>query len=195
MAATETLETLPGDYLPHVIERALARAGDAGGAVRFTFNGATVEVTGDQTSEEVRAAIETQWEAEAAAYRASPAGIKAAAAAEARLAHYQREHDALTAMPIVSLGEAALVKWVGRYADAADHIGVRGRNTFAVAEALEAAGYARNDACGLPEAEYEQPSVMARYIIGQAIDCLRRGMGPHPVTQKFVDEYRRITAA
>lgn len=195
MADVETLETFAGERLFDVCDRAVVRADQRRSPVRIAFNGVAVIVQPGRHASSVEIEVHRLMDANAAAYRASPAGRKATADAQARLDSCQHEHDTLTSMPIATLSEAALMDWLARYTDAADHIGVKGRDTAAVADALEAAGYKPGDACGLPEADYLNPRTMARYVVGQAIDCLRSGMGPHPVTHKFIDEYRRLSSA
>lgn len=191
----EDFRTQPGDYLPKVVERVVARANERGTPVRLEFNGIVLVVAPGRTAEDVVEEWERERSASVTAYRESPAGKRADAEAAAGLAQVQSEHDRLTAIPIATLSESDLIGWLEQYADAVDYIGVWGRDYGAVADALEAAAYKQNDAMGLPISEYNNPRVMARYIVGQAIDCLRKGLPPHPVIHNFASKYREATGA
>ena len=35
---------------------------------------------------------------------------------------------------------------------------------------------------------------MRRYIIGQGLSCIKGGMTPHPVIQRFFDDYSKLKA-
>lgn len=69
-----------------------------------------------------------------------------------------------------------------------DHSGL-GYNKQVLADALESAGYKQNDCVGDPEVKSSQ-RIFARWLVGQAIDCLREGMSLHPSIQKFANDYR-----
>ena len=58
-----------------------------------------------------------------------------------------------------------------------------------LAAQLEAAGYAENEHVGEKPEWFNTRPRMAHYIVGQALNCLRIGMGPHPITGSFVDKY------
>lgn len=194
MPEAEILETLPGDYLPTVIRTALARANERGGPVRFTFNEATVDVLPGQSAAAIESAIHAKWEAEAEAHRASPAGQKAAADAAVRVAELQKAHDGLMAeLPAAFTSDASTIDWLERYSDPGDDTRVTGRDFGRVADALERAGYRAGAACGLEKYAYEDPRILARWLIGQALDQLRSGMPPHPgMMGNFASEYRKL---
>ena len=64
---------------------------------------------------------------------------------------------------------------------------------FALARTLEMSGWAQDDCVGMrPERISGDRSLMARYIMGQVIACLRSGMPPYPIVKKFVAEYCSI---
>jgi hypothetical protein len=165
-----------------------------GKLVRFEFNGADVTVHPGQTTEEINAEVARQWDANAAAYRASPEGQRDAIEAAERLAKSQADHDSLTEeMQAAFAGEGTMMDWLDRFCEAADHVGVKGKRFLDVIAALEAAGYARNAATGYAPEAYDNPEIMARYIAGQALDSMYMGLPPHPLTHKFVAQYRDAT--
>lgn len=192
----EILKTFPGDYLPDVIARALARATESGAPVRFTFNDATVDVLPGQSADVTQQAIQAQWDAQAVAYRASPEGQKARAEAAVRLVALQAKHDRLMAtLPATFASDRAAIEWLEEYSDPADDTRVAGRDFACVVRVLEASGYKVADALGLDQTAYQKPRILARYLVGQALDQMRGGMPPHPgMMARFAADYRRITA-
>lgn len=192
---TEVHETRAGDNLNDTIIDVITRANEIQGPVRFEFNGANVTVTPDLCPDQVEAEVRRQWDAARAAYLASPRGQEDARQARERLEQCQKEHDELiTTMEEAFKQNASTMKWLSRYADAADHIGVKGINHRRVIRALEAEGFARNDQTGLALEDYKKPHILALYIAGQALDCMYAGHAPHPVIQKFVKDYWNLVA-
>lgn len=186
-----------GDHLDHAVREALALAAKNDMPVRFSFNGAEATVTKDTRPAEVLASLERQWDARHEAYKASPEGRAAAAAQAAQAARSQGRHDALMGnLPVAIRDEALLVQWLADYAGPADDTRVVGHDYESVAVMLESAGYIRADGLGLPREEYDNPAVLARWLIGQALDQLRSGMAPHPgMMERFAEDYRRASQA
>lgn len=187
---------LPGSHLgTHIsdaIGSALTVATERGVPVCFDFNGVHVVVNpGDNPDDVLRIWSDTM-DANAAAYRASPAGIKAAQEAAEWLTRLQALHDELMAkLPGVVTDESALVQWCEDFSRT-DHIGIKGRNYPGAIALMEAAGWRCNDMVGNYEAVYRQPEAMARWLIGQAMDCMARDLPPHGIMEKFAAEYRRM---
>ena len=69
-------------------------------------------------------------------------------------------------------------------------------NRMRVWRLLTEAGYVGNDCVGMEsDAIQSDPHLMARYIAGQVMDCIEAGMAPHPITAKFVEDYKAIAKA
>jgi hypothetical protein len=191
------MTTAPITYEPHLgqdisdaCRKAIALANKNGSPVAFRFNDVDMVVS---PGEGARTACD-RWRAEserqAEAWRNSPKGKRAAAESEARRLEAQRETDRLIAdgPRVVTDGLAAVVRWCAKLSMSADHNGINWEPRRA-ATMLIAAGYRENAHVGQPpEAFRDNRQMMGEYIIGQAINCLKRGMPPHPMTEHFAKE-------
>lgn len=84
----------------------------------------------------------------------------------------------------------ALMRWVGQYADEADSIYFPREVNLWLANKLQELGYVPNDYVGADESLFQQRDVMAKWVLGQVLDCIvNHNMPPHPVTSKFVGDY------
>ncbi len=189
-----TMPAAPGTHIETAIREALALAALHASPVQFEFNGALVVVQPGEPADAPLARWNETMDANAAAYRASPAGIKAAQEATEWLARLQALHDELMAkLPGLVTDEAALVQWCDDFSKT-DHMGIKRRNYPGAIALMEAAAWRNNDMVGQHEEIEAQPSAMARYIVGQAINCMAAGMAPLGVIEKFVADYRRMRA-
>lgn len=184
----------PGEHISKSAAKCLEWSRETGDTVRLVFN--DVELVVDSTCHTVDSLVELfDYKREQAiqAWRASPEGQLSARRDEIRRLEHQTIHDQLMECLLVTAGdEERLMDWLASYSDAADHVGVEGKDYLRVCSVLEIYGYVAGDCVGLSQAEFENPRVMARYIAGQAICCMQAGMPPHPMTQKFVDQYRDL---
>ena len=159
-------------------------------AVQFDFNQINVEVTRSLTvkdvcdfySREVRRSYDeycnTQEYLERKKEREEVAKLS------------QMKIDALMkSLPDVVKDEPQLILWMEKYCSLADNTCV---NTYLddVLFQLLKAGYAINDAVGLPKEEYADLHTSARYILGQIMDFLNRGNPPHQVAISFIQAYK-----
>lgn len=165
--------------------------------VEMMFNETVVKFTKDTTVDQAWSTYNADIEERNRKWRASPEGQAAEQRAQARLRKSQEDHDECmrTLATVLEKGEAAILDWLVKFTDASDHIGVVGKDFARVSSLLELHGYVENDCLDLDKQEYENPNIMARYIVGQAINCMKTlGMGPHPITSKFVADYRKLIA-
>lgn len=59
-----------------------------------------------------------------------------------------------------------------------------------VAARIVAMGYAKHAHVGKPELVFEEDEVIfGEWIVGQSIDCMEKGMPPHPVSTGFAAQY------
>lgn len=157
--------------------------------VKFSFNGIELEATPESSPP----VLESEWSAKQEQatkdYRESPQGIAAAKLRTAEILRKQRSlNTSLDVLADIIADQDKLMLWLKSFAQDADDIGV----TFSkerLAAQLEAAGYAENEHVGENPEWFSTRPRMARYIVGQALNCLRIGMGPHPITGSFVDKY------
>lgn len=96
-----------------------------------------------------------------------------------------------------------LMGWMHSFAHHSDIIGVdidkaAGLKTGGyewLAVLFESNGYKENHNVGNPPEWFCTKERMGQYIIGQAIACFRRGMPPHTVTFRFIEEYYKLPSA
>ena len=182
----------PGEHISKSADKCIEWSRETGDTVRLVFN--DVELVVDYKSHTVDDVVAMYDRASAKKHeewRASPAGIAYALEAEQRLLEHQTNHDQLMSQLMDVAGdEERLMSWLSAYSDAADHVGVENKDFQLVWSILEVHGYVNNDCVGFAESAFENPRVMARYIAGQAISCMRGGMPPHPMTAHFVEKYK-----
>lgn len=185
-----------GEHIREATAKAMVMATLNSCDVEFTFNDVTLTVTSTSIADEVLALYNQKQDEQAAAWRASPAGVAYAAEVEQSRMRNQAEHDELmTRFPLVVSNEPDLMAWLGNYAEVADNIHVVGKDYPKICDLLMAQGYVKGDAVGLAKDQYKIPTIMARYVIGQAMSCMMdQGMPPHPVTSRFVQQYQDLLA-
>jgi hypothetical protein len=177
-----------GEHIAHACRESLAIANRRGAPVVFRFNGVDVTAAPGETPE----AVHDRWQVKVAeqseAYRSSSEGRRAKAEAAERLRSCRRRTDALMArLPGVVGDLAALVRWCVELSDAADHVGVKWNPETAVA-AIEAAGYRPNAHVGRPSEDFADRRIMGEYLVGQALDGMRKGMPPRQIIDSFARE-------
>lgn len=84
-----------------------------------------------------------------------------------------------------------LMEWLKCYAELADNRGVRFQPNQVYGH-FRLLKYDPNVETGRPVADYDDRAVMARYIIGQVLTFLEKGMPPHPVTLSFIAQYEAL---
>lgn len=156
-----------------------------------TFNGATTYADHGDTTEEVVTRWRETMDANAKAYRESPEGIATAAKqAEHEAAVIEAAHAIVRGLPELNIKDLSVALQLCRSCvDPLGYTYTPKGPSGQVAEALEAAGYVSNVNTG---ANYngEDKENSARYLIGQALDGLRGIGSPHPVFEKFHDEWK-----
>ena len=84
-----------------------------------------------------------------------------------------------------------IMSWLKQFTINADYIDVTYDKKY-IADFLELNGFKENEHVGQDKEFFNTKENMARYIIGQVINCLRNGMPPHKVTLKFIDDYFKL---
>lgn len=187
----QTLEYSPsaGTHIGFACKEAVAMAMNQKAEVKFSFNGIALEATPESSPP----ALESEWSAKqeqaAKDYRESPQGIAAAKKRTADIIRKQRSlNTSLEVLADIIADNDKLMIWLKGVAEDADDIGVTLPKERMI-EQLEAAGFVENEHVGEKPEWFNSRPRMAHYIVGQALNCLRRGMGPHPVTGSFVERY------
>lgn len=163
--------------------------------VKFSFNGIELEATPESSPP----ALESEWSAKqeqaAKDYRESPRGIAAAKKRTADIIRKQRSlNTSLDVLADIIADHDKLMIWLKGVAEDADDIAVTLPKERMI-EQLEASGFVENEHVGEKPEWFNIRPRMAHYIVGQALNCLRIGMGPHPITVSFVDKYFALPKA
>jgi len=191
---TMTYEPSAGTRIEHACNEAVKMAKRSGATVRFKFN--DVELTA--TPELAPDAVVAEWQREsnrlAEAYRNSPAGRAEASRRHAQIGTLKIQAanllDKLDSL-LASNSKDEIVGWLKSFAPISDDVSVK-FDTAALAAKFEAAGFKENEGVGQAPEWFNTRDRMAGYIVGQAINCLKRGMPPHPVTVSFVEKYQAM---
>lgn len=204
----ETTKYRPGAgmHISTACKEAAALSKKRNTPVEFEFNGITVTANPASSSDD----LESEWTAlsdqRRRDYEASPEYKAAQMKRSREVAARQVKVDLLIErLPLVARDENRLIRWVGEFAKIADDVGVI-LPIGTIATALTDAGYKANDnvigkdwsddrAESLRRSLSTDAHEMAKYIVGQVLECLRIGMPPHPVTEKFVGEYIKLVRA
>lgn len=193
----QTYEPSAGTRIAAACRKAVALAVEHDTEVRFTFNGVALQAMPTDRPQLLAARWESIMEAQRKAYRESPEGKKAAAKRQLQITLKQASLDGLVAKMPTTLDANNLdevVIWVRDVVDPADDVATKW-NAQGVADQLEVAGYRENEHVGQKPEWFNTRERMGHYIIGQAINCMRKGMGPHPITLSFCEKYFKLPAS
>lgn len=188
-------QAYPGDTFHECAQDAIRKATTYQDTVTMMFNEIPVSFTVSTTIEQAWESYSQAVDERARIYKESAEGKAAEQRATESLRRHQESHDeCMRTLPtVLEEGEAAILDWLVKFSQASDHVGVMGRDFARVSSLLELYGYVEGDCLGLDKNEYRNPRIMARYIVGQALTCMKSmGMGPHPVTEKFVADYHNL---
>lgn len=184
----------PGTSIAVACQTAISRAKLTHENAQFTFNGIKLIATPNSIPKKLEAEFMAKLKARADAYQKSPEGIAAKKKRAAEIIQKQHSIDkALTSLKSVIGDPDKLMHWIKSFADNSDDIDVKFSKSM-LADELEAAGYINNEHVGQKPKWFSTRERMSRYIIGQAISCLRSGLPPHPITASLVKDYFDITS-
>lgn len=132
---------------------------------------------------------------EASKYHASAKGKRAAEKRRDEIIGRQQMVDYLMQSArggVLKTGLDATIEWTEKFCEPSDDCGV----SFDKSELYQMfyeAGYIENDFVGIEPSDFDQ-NKMGRYIVGQVMNCLGRGMPPHPVCKWFCKQYWGMTS-
>jgi hypothetical protein len=192
---TMNYEPMCGDNIAHTVRHTARLSKTSGCRVRFSFNGVTLQATPKKSP------VTLLWEWEringqhAEKYRLSKKGQDAHAIRTAETARLKTQSETLLmALSSILLSGSTdeLMGWLKSFALVADDVSVK-LDTATLAAKFEAAGFKENEGVGQKPEWFNTRPRMASYIVGQVINCLKRGMPPHPVTVSFVEKYQALS--
>ena len=190
-----TYEPSAGTEISHACREAVNMAKRSGATVRFKFNDVELTATPNIKPDAVVAKWRRESNRLSEEYRNSPKGRAAAAARTAEIARLKTQSETLLmALSSILLSGSTdeLMDWLKSFALVADDVSVK-LDTAALAAKFEAAGFKENESVGQKPEWFNTRPRMAGYIVGQVINCLKRGMPPHPVTASFVEKYQALS--
>lgn len=182
------LRGMPGQHINNFAAE-LAREAAKHGAATGKFNDIELVASASSTADDLIAQWDQKMQDARIAYQNSPEGKAHAAAREARINAAQETHDRL----VRDLGtldfndDVAVLDWICAIQDSTDHVSVV-VNKAAILSAFEAAGFEPGANVGDAFKPDDRENVF-RYIVGQALDCLK-SVAIHGIVHKFVDDWK-----
>lgn len=186
---TIKLDPCAGSRIDNVVKDAVQTAKRERAIVRFRFNGMSLFATPKKSP----FTLLWEWETELDRIHHLP---RVVAARRQRENHQEQEtirlqHELDLMLNVFNEASAnldSLIKWFQKFTPLSDWISVKFNAPDLLAK-LVAAGYTENRHVGQPPEFFNQRQVMGEYIIGQVMNCLSKGMPPHPVTASFCERY------
>ena len=201
MNTLEIVERSPGIYrgiaglgcnIKAVCDAAIKVARKKNVKVVFAFNGTEIVADARDSPDSLTVRYNADFAIRAQEWRESEDG-KLCAVEQQRLIEAQQTINRMIADLDNVVGiEFALISWIGRFAELNDHVDLYVNRAALVAK-LEAVGYTDNAEVGnSPEEIRSNKAKLARYIIGQSINCLRQGMPVHRECSRFAADYAAL---
>lgn len=163
--------------------------------VQFSFNGIPIVVTSADSVGDVCNRYSKACDDASTAYRKTDKYKREAAKQAERDDRDQATINELhKSMAKDFKTQADTIRWLAKFTEVADNNRIVSV-VSAVLMALSDAGYKRNDCVGLDKAQYTNPDTMGRWIIGQAMECMSKGLPPHSILLKFAGEYKELIKA
>lgn len=188
MGMSSMVEFAAGTHIDRAAEALVEMARREGEAIG-RFNGVELSATRNTTPDAISAEYNRICEERAAAYRASPEGIAAAARANERRRSLQGKHDALMArLPSLDWrDDVAVLDWCCEMQEPSDHVGVIIKKDTILAEFAKH-GFTPNMRTG---SDYIADSrlVSHAYLIGQALAGIAH-VAIHGIIHKFAAEWK-----
>lgn len=191
---TMTYEPSAGTRIEHACTEAVTMAKRSGATVRFKFNDVELAATPDREPDDLVADWRHESDRLSEEYRNSPEGRAEAARRESEITTLKAQADELLGKLDSLLAENSqdeIMGWMKSFAPISDDVSVK-FDTAELAAKFEAAGFKENEGVGQEPEWFNTRPRMAGYIVGQVINCLKRGMPPHPVTVSFVEKYQAM---
>jgi hypothetical protein len=185
-----TYEPYAGELIGNACQTAVTMANESNDTVKYNFNGIELFIPPGSNPSDI---VNMYHDLSDKRYknRESPKGIQAKKDRDAEIKRNQATIDKLCQCQqnlLATEDMAAIMAWLREFTDGADDNGVT-FDKMAVYDAFIRNGYRLNAHVGRPREDFTNKTVMAEYIIGQAMSCLASGMPPHPVALKFIDDY------
>lgn len=185
-----TMQATGGEHINSFAARMVARANKTREPISGVFNG--IELTAEPGSDAaaVVRTFESEMDSRAKAYRQSPGGIAAAAKRAPEIVSRQKEYDALVGgLPGLDMANRpAVLRWLCRFQDAADDIGVTKHASQAIIDHFARHGFVAGMNCG-ERHDKDNPENVFGWIVGQAMDGIARVGAPMGILHHFAEQW------
>lgn len=178
-----------GSRIDDVARKCIGMAQDCRQPIHFSFNGIELVAKSGDNFHEISHRFKVECERKAEEYRNSPKGREQARKRALEVTRNQsKANELFDSLPSVEGNLDALLPWLVEFSEVADDVAIV-VDFSVVAYRLER-HWKENAHVGRPKEDFADRRVMGEYIVGQAINCLRKGMPPHPITETFVKQYQ-----
>lgn len=185
------IKTYAGDHIHDVFKKALRMAWRKNRIIKFEFNEYKFTIRKRLSERHLRKQWEHMLDASSLRWRNSKEGREYFAEREAEVIKNQSEIDKLMSNLVSATNLDEILNWFELFVPLADDIRIR-YNGAEIVKFLTKAGYSENYGVGERKHFFENKENLGRYIIGQCINCMNRGMPPHPICVKFIKDYNNI---
>lgn len=185
----------PGTHISRAATDATRKARRTGKVIRFKFNDVRLFAAPKKSEITILWEFEQDTTRAVSNWRESKAGRLAELNRNNQIIERQKIVDALLEQfdGVAQMGLDHVVTWCARLASAADDICVQ-LDTERTAALLESAGYKDSAHVGDQIVCQTNRKICGEYIIGQAINCLRHGLSPHPITVDWLEKFSAMNA-
>jgi len=187
-----TYEGFPGEHISTACEEAKEIAKKNRKPIRFDFNGVKIVATGKKSISSMLWEFDLVLGQHSQTYRRSRKYQEYKKKRDREVRQSQFMVDSLTnGLPgLIEEGLVGVVYFCAALSKYADNVDVK-TDFNRIVSVLEGAGYINNEHTGRPESDFSNAETMGRYIVGQAINCMKKGLPPHPITTEFEKTYKK----
>lgn len=187
-------KAFPGDTIDDTCREAIEMVSNKRVDVYFEFNGVELKATESSTKDELVNYFHGELSRKRDEYLNSEQYKEDHAKQAKQLQALQiKIDDLLSELKSLALTDDSVVSWVGSFAEINDHKDLVYDNSEIIS-ILVSAGYESNAEVGNPAVKTNK-ATFARWLVGQAIANLERGMPIHPVAEKFSRDYLNMFQA
>jgi hypothetical protein len=199
---TITMRTYAGEHIGTAADRAVKQSKELETDIAFEFNGINLLAKSNSNAADLCAQYDREVNAAAEEYHNSAKGIAERQRREQQIADRNVEIQRLCkSLPSVMAASTpafldGLMEWLRDFATAADDIAIEWDKCAPVPDGMKWVmrqfqdnGFTDNQHIGKGPEWFCTRDRLGEYIIGQAINCLKSGMPPHPITLTFIEKY------
>lgn len=182
-------KTTAGLHISRACSEASALSKSENGLVRFDFNGVKLVASPKKSTATLIWEFDFTMARQSAPYKTSQAYVDSQNRDRVKAIEINYEINRLVNLLDWSLQRMDLtIDWVRQFTPLADHVCAK-YDKSALKRKLEQAGYKENAHVGRAREDFNDRKVTGEWIIGQVINCISSGIGPHPIAVNFCEKY------